>query len=149
MATIELTQEEAEALIALEKHRADDSHYSFPAPGQSVSMLLQSEHRRELFSLDLHRGRIDLRKIKMQGRGRQTVVLVRLDLGGAPHRNPDGEEVSAPHLHIYREGYGDKWAFAVPAGRFPDLSDPWRALKDFMMYCNITIPPFIDRDLFL
>jgi hypothetical protein len=36
------------------------------------------------------------------------VVLVRLDLGGAPHRNPFDEEIGVPHLHLYREGFGDK-----------------------------------------
>jgi hypothetical protein len=35
---------------------------------------------------------------------------MRLDLDGPPHRNPDDEEIPWPHLHVYREGYGDKWA---------------------------------------
>lgn len=84
----------------------------------------------------------------MQNRGRQVVVLVRLDLGGAPHRNPDDTEVPAPHLHIYREGYGDKWAIAVPAEHFRDTGDRWATLEDFLRYCNVTQPPRIDRGLF-
>ncbi len=119
MADINLTQAEADALIAMEKHRVNEDRSDFPMGGQSLVLPLQSVDRREQFLLDLSRGRIDLLKVKMQNRGRQVVVLVRLDLGGAPHRNPDGEEISVPHLHVYREGFGDKWAVAAPTDRFP------------------------------
>jgi hypothetical protein len=106
MADINLTQAEADALIAMEKHRANEERSDFPMGGQSVVVPLQSEDRREQFLLDLSRGRIDMLKVKLQNRGRQVVVLVRLDLGGAPHRNPDDEEIAAPHLHVYRERSG-------------------------------------------
>lgn len=148
MAEIKLTQAEADALIAMEKRRASDERVDFPMGGQSVVLPLHSADRREQFLLDLSRGRIDLLKVKMQNRGRQVVVLVRLDLGGAPHRNPDGEEISVPHLHVYREGYGDKWAVAVPADRFTATSDVWRTLEEFLRFCNVTQPPHIDRGLF-
>lgn len=100
MAEINLTQEEAEILIAVEKHRANEDRSDFPMAGQSLTLSLFSVDKREQFLLDLSRARIDLQKVKMQNRGRQVVVLVRLDLGGAPHRNPDGEEISTPHLHL-------------------------------------------------
>ena len=148
MAETNLTQAEAEALIAMEKHRVNEESSDFPKDGESVTLPLQSADRREQFLLDLSRGRIDLRKVKMQNRGRQVVVLVRLDLGGAPHRNPDGEEIPVPHLHVYREGYGDKWAVPVPADHFGNLDDVWQALDDFMGYCNITQPPRIQKGLF-
>lgn len=148
MTDINLTQAEADALIAMEKHRANDERSDFPMGGQSVVLPLQSADRREQFLLDLSRGRIDLLKVKMQNRGRQAVVLVRLDLGGAPHRNPDGEEISVPHLHVYREGYGDKWAMPVPADRFSELADVWVTLEEFMRFCYITQPPYIERGLF-
>lgn len=148
MADINLTQAEADALISMEKHRANEERADFPMDGQSVVLLLQSADGREQFLLDLSRGRIDLLKVKMQNRGRQVVVLVRLDLGGAPHRNPDGEEVPVPHLHVYREGYGDKWAVPVPADRFSNVSDVWTTLEDFMRFCNITQPPHIQLGLF-
>src|SRR5262249_8148755 len=80
MADIILTQAEANALIAMEKHRSNDERQDFPMGAQSLSVPLHSADRREHFSLDLSRGRIDLRKVKMQNRGRQVVVLVRLDL---------------------------------------------------------------------
>jgi len=148
MADINLTQGEADALIAMEKHRTTEDRSDFPMGGDSLVLPLQSPDKREQFLLDLSRGRIDLQKVKMQNRGRQVVVLVRLDLGGAPHRNPDGEEIATPHLHVYREGYGDKWAMPVPADRFQDTSDVWTTLPDFLQYCNITQPPHIERGLF-
>lgn len=148
MADMNLTEAEAAALLAMEKHRVNDDRHVFPVGGQGFSVPLQSPDRREQFLLDLHRGRIDLVKVKMQNRARQVVVLVRLDLGGAPHRNPDGTEIGAPHLHVYREGYGHKWAYPVPTEHFHDVSDVWATLGDFLRYCNITQAPLIDRELF-
>lgn len=148
MAEINLTQAEADTLIAMEKHRVNEDRRDFPTVGESVVVSLQSPDRREQFLLDLSRARIDLLKVKMQTRGRQIVVLVRLDLGGAPHRNPDDEEIPVPHLHVYREGYGDKWASPVPADRFRNTNDVWTTLEDFFQYCNVTHRPHIDRGLF-
>jgi hypothetical protein len=148
MADMNLTQAEADALIAMEKHRATEERSDFPMGGLSLVLPLQSVDKREQFMLDLSRGRIDLRKVKMQNRGRQVVVLVRLDLAGAPHRNPDDVEIPAPHLHVYREGFGDKWAVAVPAERFRNINDVWATLEDFLRFCNVTQPPHIERGLF-
>ena len=149
MPDINLTQAEADALIAMEKHRTNEDRCDFPMGGQSVVVPLQSANRREQFLLDMSRGRIDLLKVKMQNRGRQVVVLVRLDLGSAPHRNPDDQDVPAPHLHIYREGYGDKWAIPIPADAFRDIRDIWLTLEDFLRFCNVAQPPHIDRGLFI
>ena len=143
-----LTQNEADALIAMEKHRADNNLYDFPSLGGFIPAPLRSSDRREQFLLDLSRGRIDLLKVKCQNRARQVVILLHLDLGGSPHRNPNGEEIPCPHLHVYREGYGDRWAIPVPADGFKNLADAWETLEDFMSYCNITQPPNIRKGLF-
>ena len=148
MADMNLTQAEADALIAMEKHRVNEGRNDFPMGGRSLALSLKSLDKREQFLLDVSRGRIDLRKVKIQNRGRHVVVLVRIDLGGAPHRNPDGEEISVPHLHIYREGFGDKWAVPIPIDRFTATNDVWRTLEEFTRFCNITRPPHIDRGLF-
>ncbi|MGH8510867.1 MAG: DUF6978 family protein, partial [Gammaproteobacteria bacterium] len=100
MADLNLTQHEADALIAMSKHRVDNTHWNYPDRGRAISIPLASADRRELCVLDLRRGRIDLAKGTYQNRGRQVVVLVRLDFGGSPHRNPDGEEIGSPHLHL-------------------------------------------------
>ena len=76
------------------------------------------------------------------------LVLARLDFN-SPHRNPDHTEVGIPHLHLYQEGYGDKWAYDVPAGMLKNPLDAWQVLADFMAYCYIVEPPNITRGLFL
>src|SRR5256885_11572225 len=131
MADMNLTQAEADALIAMEKHRVNEDRSDFPKGGQSLSLPLQSSDKREQFLLDLSRGRINLLKVKIQNRARQVVVLVRLDMGGAPHRNPDDEEIPVPHLHVYREGFGDKWAIPVPVDRFTKTTDVWATFEEF------------------
>jgi len=148
MPSVILNQAEADDLIAMEKHRVDEDPSRFPMRGESMSLDIKSFDEQEKFKLDLNRGRISLRKVTMQTRGRTTIVLVRLDLEGAPHRNPDGEEIKTPHLHRYREGYGDKWAIPVPQEHFSDASNLNVTLGDFMRYCNIVRPPHIGMGLF-
>lgn len=144
----DLTQVEADALIALAKRRVDDQQCDYPNAGGAITIPLVSTDGREPFFLDLSRSRIDLAKGTYQNRGRLVVVLVRLDFGGRPHRNPDGIHIASPHLHLYRAGYGDKWAFPVPSQDFADLTDAWRTLEDFMQFCNI-VAPVIQRGLFI
>ncbi len=148
MAEINLTQAEADALIAKQKVRVNEETWDYPMVGGSISIPLSSTDKRESFLLDIGRSRIDLLKGNYQNRARQVVILVRLDFGGSPHRNPDGEEIPSPHLHVYREGFGDKWAIPVPIEIFPDINDLLQTLDDFMLYCNITQPPIIQRGLF-
>ncbi len=148
MPEINLTQVEANALIAMEKHRIDDRPVDYPLAGDALRVALTSADGREAFWLDISRGRIDLAKGTYQNRARQVVVLVRLDFGGPTHRNPDGEEVTCPHLHVYREGFGDKWAIPLPEGAFSGGSEVFVLLEEFMRYCNITKPPLIQRGLF-
>ena len=93
MANSSLTQVEADALIALTKRRVDTREWDYPNPGGSVTIPLVSSERREPFLLDIRRSRIDLAKGTYQNRGRRVVVLVRLDFGGRPHRNPDDSRI--------------------------------------------------------
>ena len=148
MTDANLTQSEADALLAMEKRRADSAQLDYPSLGGRVTVPLVSTDGREQFFLDLRRGRINLSKGTYQNRARHVAILARLDFGGPPHRNPDGQEIGSPHLHLYREGFGDRWALPVPSDSFPNLHDPWRTLADFMRYCNITQPPLIKRGLF-
>lgn len=148
MADISLTQAEADALLAMEKHRVDDLTYDYPDLGGYLRIPLQTPDKRESFFLDISRGQINLAKGKYQNRARGVVILARLDFGGAPHRNPDDEEIPCPHLHLYREGFGDKWAIPVPTETFTDTSNRWQTLFEFMAYVNITLQPDIRQGLF-
>jgi hypothetical protein len=115
MAEIEITQAEADGLIAMEKHCSEDKEWLFPQPGGRLSVELSSPDKRENFMLDVSRAQIKISKATYQNRARQAIILMRLDLDGPPHRNPDGEEVPCPHLHTYREGFGDKWPLLHPS----------------------------------
>lgn len=147
MTEINLSQFEADALLALEKHRLDDSVHSYPGLGGALRIPLTSSDKREAFVLDITRSQINLGKGTYQNRARGVVILARLDFGGSPHRNPDDKEIPCPHLHLYREGFEDKWAIPLPAGKFTS-NDRWKLLLEFMAYVNITRPPHIDQDLF-
>lgn len=149
MSALIITQSESEALISLEKHRINDDPYDFPTDGGSLLVPVQFIDKREQFFLDIGRGKIDSLKVKYQTRARHVIVLVRLDLSGPPHRNPDGEEIKSPHLHIYREGYADKWACSISNDKFSNPSDLWLTLSEFLKFCNISQPPFIERGLFI
>lgn len=148
MTEIVLTQTEADALLAMERHRADDSTYDYPGLGGSIRIPLLSPDKREQFMLDVTRSQINLAKGTYQNRARSVVILARLDFGGQPHRNPDDVEVLSPHLHLYREGFGDKWAYPLPADVFSNVADRWQTLQDFMRFVNVTRAPDILQWLF-
>ena len=109
---------------------------------------LTSTDKREAFVLTLTRVQIKLTKASYQNLARKSIILMRLDLDGAPHRNPDGEEIPCPHLHIYREGFGDKWATPAPVARYRNTQDLYSTLWEFLDHCNVTQSPQIEKGLF-
>ena len=163
MADIDITQAEADALIAMEKHCVEDKSWLFPEAGSRLAVPLVSPDKRENFMLDITRATIRLTKATYQNRGRQAIILMRLDLDGPPHPNPEsvpagpgyawlvpyaGKAMACPHLHLYIEGYGDKWAIPAPVDRYPNVADLFSTFEAFMTQCNITRLPQIDRGLF-
>jgi hypothetical protein len=139
MTDINLAQADADALIQMEKFRTDNRLWTFPYAGEKLAIPLTSADKRENFVLDITRGRIKLTQATFQNRARQAIVLLRLDVDGPPHTNPDGVEMPCPHLHIYREGYGTKWAQPLP----PELpvGDLLSTCLAFMAYCKIVDAP--------
>jgi len=142
----ELSQTEADVLLHMEKAPGSSDAFDFPDLGGRIEVPLVSRDKREHFLLDIHRKCIAL-TTTYQTRARKVIVLARLDFG-APHRNPDGKEVGIPHLHLYREGFGDRWAFEVPADLLSKPDDSWQVLEDFMKYCKIVEKPTIMGGLF-
>lgn len=137
-----LTQAEADALIVMPKRFVNPCAISLP-PGLDETHELIGDDQRERFLLDLWRGTMRLSKYKMQARGRIIVVLVRLDINGAPHTNPDGQLLDGTHLHIYQEGFDDKWAYPIDPEQFHDLDNAGFAFEDFCRFCHIGgIPPY-------
>lgn len=149
MAEIVLTQAEADALLAMDKYKVGDTAHDYPAIGGYLSVELVSQDKRERFLLDIQRGRIDLSKVTYHNRAHRTIILARLDIAGPPHRNPDGQEVGCPHLHLYREGFADKWATPIDASVFRNTGDLWQTLEQFMDFCHVVDRPNIQRGLFV
>jgi len=116
-----LSNNEVQRLIRLDKRFADESEVLIPVSGQY-------EHCSELlavrdgdkFLLNVSRAAIRLTRCKTQTRYSRNTVLIRVEIDGPPHENPDGTEVSPSHVHIYREGYDDKWAY--PIEKFPEFA---------------------------
>lgn len=153
-----LTQAEADSLRALEKKRSDDTRRDFPVAGEKLTIPIESMDGREKFQLDISRGRIRLTKCTYQERYQSINILVRLDLDGAPHPNPDvnvaplpfltpynGKTLQPPHLHLYVEGYMDKWAIPLPKD-FTSPADLFMTFQEFCAFCNIKLMPLIRHD---
>lgn len=112
-------------------------------PGTDETHELVGDDARERFLLDLWRGTIRVSKLKFQNRARKVIVLVRLDIDGAPHTNPDGQRLGGTHLHLYREGYEDRWAFPLDSSQFSKPGDLRQAFDDLCRFCNIRdVPQF-------
>lgn len=138
-----LTQTEADILIAMRKSFVKPVTVSLP-PGSDQTHELVGENSREQFLLDLWRGTIRLSKLKFQNRGRKVIVLARLDINGSPHTNPDGIKIDGAHLHVYREGYEDRWAYPINSNEFKNPNSIQQSFEDFCRYCNIAPPPYQD-----
>lgn len=131
-----LTQAEADALLAAPKRFVSHPGMLTLDPGADRHYPLVDADREE-FLLDLWRGTIRLSKIRLQTRARIVYPLARLDIDGAPHTNPDGQRLGGTHIHLYREGFDDRWAYAPSRAAFPRLGDLAGSLLDFCRLCNI------------
>ena len=146
--SIDLSQHEADLLLAMAKVREDEHEWELSSTQTRIEIPLISEDNLEKFILDIRRHKINLLKGTLQNRARGCIILARLDYGGAPHRNPDEQEIPSPHLHVYKEGYGDKWAYPIDPRIFSNIEDHWQTLHEFLDYCNVTRPPHFKRGLF-
>jgi hypothetical protein len=135
---MELTQSEADFLLAMTKN---PTVINLPFDYTKRAIELLSPDGREAFTLDITPNRVKLHKVTYQNRAKKSVILVRLDIGGPPHRNPDDEEVPCPHIHLYREGYGDKWAYPLPE-QFNHCVNIFEYLEEFCKMCNISENPY-------
>jgi hypothetical protein len=142
-----LDQPTIERLLTLEKLLESDADIDFPAANSKEQLDVRSVDGLEGFIIDINRrGQIKISKCTYQERYNVIEILLRLDIDGPTHENPDGVEVPCPHLHIYREGYADKWAHPIPT-EFTNPTDLVLTLKEFLQYCRIQNIPPINRPL--
>lgn len=152
-----LTQREADELLQMPKIFVDQApiefHLSEPMDSERV---LRSTDRREEFILTIERGRRVRVRLKYQTRARRVIVLARIELNGPRHKNPPesphrpGEWIDGTHLHLYREGFEDRIAYAL--GEVTGWADVNAAegipvLERFMRFCGIVHWPPIQTAL--
>ena len=142
-----ITQEEADLLIGLPKRFESDKPIALGNVSLDYTRKLLSIDRREIFFLDVWRGSLNLKKYKLQNRARSVEILVRVDIQGSPHKNPDGAVILCPHIHIYKEGYNDKWAYPLSEHPFRDPKNIIITFEDFAEFCNIVEYPDVQGKL--
>lgn len=152
-------------LIAVEK--ICDSNRKETLSAGNFSCEMASVDGRDLFHLDYSRSNMEL-KYKMQIRYSFIYPLLRLDFGSnSYHINPntvfacdpsdpffDVHEMyvghyfprGAPHMHIYRENFLDKWAYPIPES-FRNLRNPYETFDNFMRFCNIIKGPSLYKGI--
>ncbi|MCL2304813.1 MAG: hypothetical protein FWC43_05665 [Planctomycetaceae bacterium] len=148
--TLHLSQADADQLVAMEKHCFENKRYEFPSGGKKISILLFSHDRRHEFALDIHSGQVDLKKYTFGNRTRSVITLIRVDLRErGRHVNPNNTIITGPHIHRYREGFGDKWAEPLPP-EFGNPGNTFQVFQNFMNHCNIVEKPHVTyiRQLF-
>lgn len=135
-----LTDNEVNVILSSLKQIIADNPVHFPQPGYELKLDMQSmENNSDKFILDINRkGRLKITKCTYQTRYKNTLPLIRIDIDGPPHPNPDGTIVPCPHIHIYREGYDLKWAYPLNQKIITDSNDLLQVLIDFLEYNNIT-----------
>jgi len=145
--SIMITQDQADHLMKISKALDSKLSITFPLSGKSEQHKAHSKDGREEFLFDINRkGRIKLTKCTYQERYATSEVLLRLDVDGPPHCNPDGEWILCPHLHRYRESFGTKWAIPLPSD-FTEPSDLTKTLREFLGYCNVQNVPDVQRGI--
>lgn len=157
-----LTQAEADALFTLPKKPKSIGPYGFPFAGGKLLLEFVSLDEREIFLFNINRSSMEVAKCTYQKRARQVEILRRLDVGGSSHPNPEvesvpldilapynGIEIPCPHVHIYVEGFADKWAIPAPMELINSDSDLHSLAEGFLRYCNVQEMPIIQRGLFL
>lgn len=137
-----LSQVEADYLVRVAKQINSAKVIVVPAAGGHDEWQATSVGGKDRFHLHMQRGRKVSTKVTLQERYETNEILLRLDIDGPTHGNPDGTVVPTPHLHIYREAFDDKWAFAVPPDLDISSGNPVDILASFLVYCGVVeIPP--------
>lgn len=133
---MELEQEKAEEYLNVRKKFRNMSKINLNQPFEKTEVLFSDLHG-DIFKLDLKQGVIELKMFTFNNRAQDCFVLCRLDIDDKVHKNPDGHKINEPHIHFYKEGFGDKFAYPASQFNFTDCSDVLKCLKRFFEICNI------------
>ncbi len=109
-----------------------------------VTEVLFSDLHGDIFKFDARQGRIELNIGSLNNRAHDYIVLMRLCIGKDKiHKNPDGQKIIGHHVHVYKEGFGDKIVYPAEDYGFEDSEDFLKSIKKFLQICNIDDSKFI------
>jgi len=134
-----VTKESAQELIHVMKEIVEKGIYNLPKQGSQNKILLQSVlSKRDKFDVVVNRvARINPSKYTLLLNYPEEGLL-RVDVNGPNHVNPDGAKVPCPHVHMRMKDTGkwDDWAFDLPAV-FGNTEDCAATVRDFLQYCQV------------
>lgn len=135
-----MTQAEAQRLIQLLKKLLQQGTIFLPKMGTSSQFELHSVFSdRDRFTIIFNRKtRIRADKYTLMLRYGKDKGLLRIDVGGPAHNNPDGTVVPCPHIHVQQRDTGlwDAWAIEIPVV-FNNVADRIETFQTFLQYCNV------------
>ena len=131
-----IDQATADSLINMDKEFVNAKLIAMPMTNEILSLNVKSKITKDTFLLDINRkGTFKLTRFTYQERYRTNIILLRLDIDTKPHVNPNGEVISPTHIHIYREGYLDKWAY--PLEGIYKIDNQNSLLQSFINFCKL------------
>lgn len=88
----------------------------------------------------IKRGSIEIDRFSISIIFKETYhTLVRVDVKGGKHTNPDGSIAPKTHIHIYNNKYDkkDRFAYPIDLNAYPGIYDIVNAYIQFLDYTNI------------
>ena len=108
---------------------------------------IRAINSKNLYLLDFYRGSFELTRFTYNKRYRQSLILLRYDSGGR-HTNPDGVSFNGPHVHIFREGFNDKFAYPISDLNIDATNSIDEVLDKLLQFCNVTKRPIVEIPMF-
>lgn len=148
-----ITDTERDQLFGTPKEFTTDEMLMLGPNPIKWSRELKGLETKGIFNLDYYSGRLEL-KYSVNHRTRKSLVLLRY-CSHCFHTNPEdlGGEVfrNEPHIHLYREGYGDRYALKV-VDLFPHLTpqeceDIGIIMREILSKISVQNPPLITGTL--
>ena len=101
-----LTEAEVRDLINEIKKLVERETIYLPSRGENLQKnAVSTINKHNQFKIDIFRGRIDGDRYNFHARYANTnTPILRIDLGEVVHKNPDGNKISGPHMHVYKDG---------------------------------------------
>jgi hypothetical protein len=150
---MEITDTERDQLFKTPKEFTDNELLMLGPNPIKWSRELKSLETKGIFNLDYYSGRLEL-KYSINHRTRKSLVLLRY-CSHCFHTNPEelGGDIfrNEAHIHLYREGYGDRYAMKI-ADLFPHLTatecqDIGIIMREILSKISVQNPPIVTGTL--